>query len=307
LAVSGPDGATAPWQEPGWLEDVTAWISARVELTEQLKPDRRHTKPWSAAARVRSATGRLWFKEMCPALAFEPALTEALARRAPDCMPEIVAVEGARMLIRHAGARFRELDDPASPAWQKVVARYAELQLELAPLAAGLAAPDSRPEVLAERFGRRVDPLIEALGDTIPSSLIHLGLHDKHVCRRNGRPVFIDWGDSAIAHPFCGLVETLHVLVNSLGARAGGREVLRVRDAYLEPWTAFAPIGDLRPIFTAANALGALCRVAAWERKLSSMPAAIRERYNHKLEKGMRIFAAAVLEPDALGAFAAAD
>jgi hypothetical protein len=301
------DGATIPWQRLGWLDDVTDWISARVELTGSLELHSRHTKPWSVLARVPAASGLLWFKEVCPALAFEPALTEALARRAPDCTPELFAVEGSRMLIRDAGEPLSGLHDPASQGWLDVVARYAELQIDLGPVAAELPAPDSRPEQLASRFGERLRPLVEVLGDVIPLSLAHLGLQHKHVHVRDGRLVFLDWADAAIAHPFCGLVETFHVLVHRHGAQAGGAEVLRVRDAYLEPWTTFAAVGELRRIFAAANALGCLCCVSGWERKLASMPAAVQERYGHKLDKGLRSFEAALHAPDMLGAWAGAD
>jgi len=277
-----------------------------VELNGAPELHWEHRKPWSFVARVPTADGQLWFKEMCPPLAYEPALTDALARHAPGYTPEVVAFEGPRMLIRDAGRRLSALDDPASPMWLDVVARYAELQIALAPIATELPAPDARPETLASRFGGRIHPLVAALGGAIPLSLVHLSLNNRHSYVRDGRLILIDWEEAAIAHSFCGLADTFHVLVHRLGAPAGGSEVLRVRDAYLEPWTTFAPVGDLRPIFAAANALGALCRVTAWERKLSSMPAAIRERYNHKVEKGLRSFEAAVLAPDALGAFAAA-
>jgi hypothetical protein len=251
---------------------------------------------------VPTAGGWLWFKEVCPALAFEPALIEALARQAPDCTPEVVAVEDARVLIRDAGGPLSALDDPASPAWLDVVARYAELQIELAPGATELPAPDSRPETLALRFGEPVHALVEVLGDAIPLSLVHLGLQNKHIYFRDDRLVFLDWDESAIAHSFCGLVETFHVLVHRLGARPGGPEVLRVRDAYLEPWTAFTAVGELRQIFAAANALGGLCRVAAWERKLASIPTAVPKRYRNKLRKGLKTFERMLEDPDRLGA-----
>jgi hypothetical protein len=293
-----------PWQQVEWLDDVSAWISARAELTGRPEPHSRHTKPWSVLFRAPTANGLLWFKEVCPALAFEPALTEALARRVPDCTPELFALEGRRMLIRDAGEPLTTLHDPASQGWLDVVARYAELQIELAPVAAELPAPDSRPDKLVSRFGERVRELVEVLGDVVPLSLAHLGMQHKHVHVRDGRLVFLDWADAAIAHPFCGLSETFHVLVNRHGAEAGGPEVLRARDAYLEPWTTFAPAGELRRIFAAGNVLGKLCQVAGWERKLATMPVAVQEQYAHKPEKWLRSFEGALHAPEKLGAWA---
>ena len=40
----------------------------------------------------------------------------------------------------------------------------------------------------------------------------------------------------------------------------GGVEVHALRDAYLEPWTRFAPLGELRRIFAAAYQLGMVGR-----------------------------------------------
>ena len=81
--------------------------------------------------RVPTADGLFWFKELCPALAFEAALTDALARLAPGCMPEVVAVDGARMLMLDAGRRVDKVADSstAGPMWDVVVARYAELHI----------------------------------------------------------------------------------------------------------------------------------------------------------------------------------
>src|SRR5205807_2061305 len=101
--------------------------------------------------RVPTVDGPVWFKENF-ALPFEPALTEVLARLVPDRVPEVVATEGARLLMRHAGPRLKTLTDPRSRAWHKVVARYAELQIDLAPVATGLPTPDNRPEALEAHF-----------------------------------------------------------------------------------------------------------------------------------------------------------
>jgi hypothetical protein len=119
---------------------------------------------------------------------------------------------------------------------------------------------------------------------------------------RDGSPVFLDWDHSLLAHPLCGLVSTLRVFVRHLGAEPGGPEVLRVRDAYLEPWTTFAPSTELRRIFPIASALGDLCRAVLWERKLALLPAAVREKHDFNIDRRVSDFAAALDAPDMLGA-----
>ena len=121
------------WDEPGWLEKATAWIDRHVTRTGELEVVL--ARAWSAVARVPTSTGEAWFKEDPPALAFEPALTAALARRRPDLLPEVIASAGPRLLTRDAGRRLRtQLDEGGSaPSWEELLARYAQLQIHLAP------------------------------------------------------------------------------------------------------------------------------------------------------------------------------
>lgn len=286
------------------MEDATAWIGRHVELAGPLELTAAHTKPWSVVARVPAGHHTLWFKELGSALAYEPALTEALARQLPRCMPEVVAAEGPRMLTRDAGRQLAKLR-PRDPqtlmrAWEEVVVQYAELQIELTNVA-GLAAPDFSPELLAQRLGEPVVQLVMELGDTIPLSLVHHALHRNNICLRNGDPVFLDWAQSAIGHPFFGLVKPLRGLVERLGAEPDGPEVLRMRDAYLEPWSTFAPQPQLRAIFAAAYPLGILFRMTAREHVLDSLSMSMRELYKPNTERLTR-FAQTLSAPAKLGA-----
>jgi hypothetical protein len=297
-------GIALPWDEPGWFDDVTAWISTHVEHAGSIK--RKHARAWSLIARVPTAAGvNPWFKEVGPPLAHEPPLTEALARHVPSYVPGVIAAEGSRLLTHHVGKRLDRVigaAGAAAPVWERVVARYAELQIELIPLAAELPAPDGRPETIVQRFGERVAPVVAALGDAIPLTLVHLSVSHKNVCMRNGSPVFIDWAAGAIAHPFCGLAKTLRLLVRHFGAEPGGRELRRIRDAYLEPWTTFAAPQELRRIFQTAYALGALCRAAAKERVLDSLSASTREIYADGMAAQLIAFENAMHDPHTLGA-----
>jgi hypothetical protein len=229
-------------------------------------------------------------------LIFEPALTDLLAHRRPDCMPEVLSVDGPRMLTADAGRSVRELLENGKPAppWEKVVALYAELQIELVDLVEELLAlgvPDSRPQTL----GHTVD-------GPIPLTLIHEEVHDGNVHVRDSRPVFIDWAEASVSHPFAGMTNTLRMLSWRAGWEPGGPEVLSLRDSYLEPWTLFGPIEELRELFAKGYAFGALVRATTWERVLEPLAPAEREDYPHNVEAWREIHAEAV-GPDArLGA-----
>ncbi len=57
-------------------------------------------------------------------------------------------------------------------------------------------------------------------------------------------------------------MNTFRSLVDRWGFEAGAPDLLALRDAYLEPWTTFAPLSRLTELFEAAYPLGMLCRAA---------------------------------------------
>lgn len=282
----------AAWTGPQQSPDLLEWIESNVGPIHTLTWQK--TRPWSSVASVETADGLAWFKEVSPALASEPALTQLLAQRVPHSLPEVIAAEGTRLLMRdsgpHLGQFIRQSGKAPALVLGETLARFAELEVSLAPFAADLPAFDARPETLARSFGDIVEPLVGALGDTIPFSLVHVDLFKKNVCIRGGDVVFLDWAVSAYGHPFCGIHTILRTLVTEFRAPPGGAEVSRVRDAYLEPWTNHAPMQELRRIFAAANPLGALCRVLRLRLLLETVPDELRGAYADGPDKWMRIF-----------------
>jgi hypothetical protein len=239
------------------------------------------TRPWSAIARVPTADGVVWFKEDPPALAFEPALTELVADRRGDCAPEVLAAEGARMLTSDCGHSLREVHDSgaAEPRWEDVLALYAELQIELmedADRALALGVPDERigllPPLYAELFGEDdllgpVHAAAERLADDgIPLTIVHQEAHDGNVYVQDGRPCFIDWAESCVSHPFVGPLLAFRTATE----RGGDPE--RLRDLYLEPFTRFAALAELRTRFADGYLLNAVCRILLWQRILAPLP-----------------------------------
>ena len=294
---------TLPWDEVGWQKTVDAWIDdtlAELEIERVGAVDHFRRRPWAALARVATVQGDLYFKADAPSEAYEPALTEWLAGRRPDLVPPVLRIDGDRgwLLIRDAGRSLWDhiADPPDATIWIDLLPLYAELQIELAASIDELLAlgvPDSRPESLvgaydglvARRPASAHPPLVdvarwvERLGDTIPASLSHEELTDHNILLRDGAPVVIDWAEAVVEHPFCGLVNTFRGLVDRWGFEAGAPGLVALRDAYLEPWTTFAPRSRLAELFELAYPLGMLCRALSWDRLLAGMPAHARTEF----------------------------
>lgn len=280
------------WTEPDWLAEAKAWIEAQVPVAGEI--EQPHVRPWSTVMRVPTADGDLWFKAVTALHRFEPALTALLAQLLPDRVPELVAVDGERawMLMRDGGTRLRDL--PATVEhWEALLPRYAELQIAAAPRADELldvGVPDFRldklprlvEEMLAQQPGGlsaadhqlMLDRLPELESMTrelaahgIAETVQHDDLHDGQVFVRDDRYVVFDWGDACVSHPFHTLTVTLRAATWRLGLEPGGREVLRMRDAYLEP---FGPPAELAPAADVAYRTGTLARAYAWHRYVAA-------------------------------------
>ena len=307
------------WLEPQWRAEAEAWIREQARVTGAI--EQPHVYPWSTVLRVPTDQGPLWFKETAPEVhGFEPRLTEILAETRPELVTELVATdqERARMLMRDAGTRLRELEPPDPAHWERVLPRYAELQIAMAPRAAELLAlgvPDERPagipdrvealldddealligdseELTAEQrdeLRRRLPELraqvaeLEAFG--IAETIQHDDLHDGQVFLREGRFRILDWGDSSVSHPFHTLTVTLRALAWRHGLQPGDPALLRLRDAYLEPFGAPAEAADL------AYRTGTHARALAWHRYLVSGPTEGRDPEDaESVPYGLRLY-----------------
>ena len=247
--------------------------------------------------------GVVWFKENPAGNAFEPELTALVARLRPDAVPEVVAHEGPRLLTRDVGPRLRDLLDAgaAEPSWEEVLALYGEIHADLvaaADEALALGAPDERPERLPQLYeelaGRdevygRVAEAAAALGASVPAGVVHQEAHDGNVFVRDGRPVFIDWAESSVTHPFLGPLLPLRFATERGGYEPGSREVERLRDVYLEPFTRFAPAAELRRAFAHAYLLAPIGRAQVWHRILGPLAAEVSAAHDDPVSAWIEI------------------
>ena len=125
---------------------------------------------------------------------------------------------------------------------------------------------------------------LEAAG--IPESIQHDDLHDGQIFVRDGHYRVLDWGDSCVSHPFHSLTVTLRAGAWKLGLPPGSSELIRMRDAYLEPFGRLAELAELAEI---AYRTGTLGRALAYERYLASR-APLDEEDAEAVSYGIRLF-----------------
>jgi hypothetical protein len=302
------------WTRAAWRAEAERWIRERlagldrsVDMIEQ-----PHVRPWGTVFRVAVGGDTVWFKASIPPLAYEVPLLEELGSRRPDRVPRLLVGDEARgwMVIEDAGTRLTELHATGVPIelWEEFLPAYAQLQVDVAAdaeemIAAGI--PDRRLAHLIDGFLRvlttsrlvtgladdelrRLRALVPRIAEAIdavaaldlPDSIQHDDLHAWNVCAADGGYRFIDWGDACISQPLLSLyVPLAHV-------PAGG--AARARDAYLEPWTALRPRGELLAACDAAILLAQITGVLKWELINSGLSDDERAGYEDVIPKRLR-------------------
>jgi hypothetical protein len=303
------------WQDPGWRAGALAWAAEALAdrgRTIDSEPEQPHVYAWSTALRLPVDGGAVWLKSVGPGSAHEPPLAAALGEWTPDHVLTPLAVHPGRrlMLLPDGGRTLRAAGGAASvQAWEAMLRDYAQLQLELVPRAEAmveLGVPDARVDrlpalvgdlladdeslllgetdgmaaevrdrVVAEQ-GRYADACARLADFGIPATLQHDDLHDANVFVGDGRHRFFDWGDAVVSHPFVSLLVALRVAQRALDVPNGDAVLLRLRDAYLEPWSGAGNLAQLREQVDLALTIGPLQRALTWRRILRGVHPAER-------------------------------
>jgi hypothetical protein len=320
------------WQDLEWKKQVREWIHVQAQHHSILvtgEIEQPHMYAWSTVLHVPTDQGKLFFKATAHETIYEAALTQALARRFPDCMPEFVAVDAGRgwMLMRDGGEQLRASIRPTkdiSP-WKPVIKRYAEVQISLAEHVTemlSLRIPDHRLSVLPALFNQllanednfmikqergltsaewqevqakapRLEEICQQLAVyNIPDSLNHGDFHDGNILLKDGRITFFDWGDGDITHPFVSL-RTFFVSIEialDLEDYSFTPEMAELLDIYLEPWQKFASKEDLLKAYQLSKPVASIVKALAWHTTISRMGEDLRKEYAWIVPELMREF-----------------
>ena len=289
------------WTDPAWRRAALDWTD--LQLAERGR--RRtawtlpHARPWSAAFRIETDADPVWLKANSDGTRYEAALLALLAALDLPSTPRPLAVDADRglTLLPDGGPTSREAHGGRTPlpATEAHLVSYAALQRATEPHTSallGVGVPDARPgrmpALLAAQLDRmtalpptvglteadvtRLRMLLPAYDDAcaelsavgVVPTLQHDDLHDGNVFARG--PVFFDWGDAVVGHPFGTLLATLRSVASHHGLACDDPALVRLADAYTESWTDVADRATLRRQLDLAVRVGPLTRALAWLR-----------------------------------------
>lgn len=286
----------APWYRNGWMASAADWVREQVVSTgAELIGEVEQVRATARAAILRADTtdGAVYLKAVPSVFAHEPAVIRTIAASFPRNLPEIVVHDREQywFLLRDLGSACL-VGESDIDAWADALGAYARMQIHTAGRVDDLLAlgcPDKSigrilteiDDLVSDRDslqlggapGGLTDREIESLHDRapclksmltdmtsyrVPHGIEHGDLWGAQIIRRDGAPVFIDWSDCSVSHPF--FSPYLYIMTEEVGAymsgRPGAADILR--DAYLERWTVYEPMHRLRELFELAGRVAGL-------------------------------------------------
>jgi Phosphotransferase enzyme family len=285
----------APWQRLGWLPEAMKWISRHLApfgITPTGSFRQFAVSPVHFLLEVQTTAGRFYLKGVRRRLASEQPLTCALARWQPNCLPEIVAADNSRLWWLMRDIEGQRLDNiPDVRRWEEALRNYAELQINCAERIQELlilGCPDYRLPALAGQIdwlfttaaelkaayscavndngldyhalAFRLKELCSRLADYgLPSSIGHGDLNTGNIIITDERCVYIDWATGYVGHPFLSAAGFPEYAAHKRPELKEERS--RLRQAYLEPWSAFLGMDDLQKAYQISKPLALLCYI----------------------------------------------
>jgi hypothetical protein len=294
------------WLDPAWQAEARGWIRAQLaslDIDVMGEITQPHVRPWSTVMRIPVSGSTVWFKANGGVTTYEPALLAALGELVPGSVLTPLAVDSGRgwSLSPDGGQLLRAAADRDLRHWERILPKYAELQRGLTPHAdalIGLGVPDLRVEHMPQALARLLDEqasildtpagmtweqhtalralaprfadwCTELAGAGVAPTLQHDDLHDANVLVGADHAYrFFDWGDAIVAQPFGTLLVTLRSIGHGFGLAPGSAELSRIRDVYLEPWTAEHDRASLVRASELAIEVAKVGRALGWQRAL---------------------------------------
>lgn len=316
-----------PWSRAAWFDEVSAWI--REQLGQRhiaaMGPIVQE-RSWSISCimRIETNLGDVYFKAVPPFMRQESVAMREVSSQYPDLLPPPLATDAARgwmLMPDFGGEPLVRISD--FTRWEEALRRFSRMQVEQVShvdewLSQGI--PDRR----LHRMVQLTDPLItmsaqilagpppgfseaeiEGLltlpmkmkllcanlaGYSIPHTLVHGDLGG-NILVNGDRYIVFDWTDVCIAHPFFEMSTIVDTVYDESLIRHDVDVHTRLRDAYLEPWTAYESMERLVEAFELTTSLGALHQAMSYMWILMNVAADAR----WELESGLAMWLRNVL------------
>ena len=302
-----------PWSAPGGFEQPLAWMVeqlARHGRKPSGTPEQIKNAYVSTVMRCPTDAGDVYLKILPNVFIREAHVVGKLRGWGMLELPAYLAIDAERGLVLMEDMGGCDLAECCTiDLLKRVVRQYADLQLastawvtperpgpfydwRMAVLAekAKSVAREARelladsPYALTEHESERLrgclpywENLCNRLAQTaIPDALEHGDLRPGNIRVVGERIVFYDWAWSAITHPFVSIASLLHTLRKSAVQDEETKAMLR--DAYLQPWTEYAPLDELRRVFELADRVKTLYHVVGDGEWLRGLNAALAGR-----------------------------
>lgn len=263
-----------PWAIPGWFNLASNWIYSQLDRLGLIAISPiEQVKSWPLAnvMRINTNQGKIYFKATAKMFANEPEITQILTKYYPQHLPKILAIHSRYHWILMQDIGGETLSDITDiHHWQAALRLFARIQIDSIQYRDSLIAQgwlDLRLDnILTEinflfksylsqsailpllTFAPQIMIMCKELSKLkIPATLMHGDLSPRNIFVTADNYLYFDWSDSCISHPFFDLIRFLYEIEIDFPGVPDIRD--RLRDAYLEPWTIYAPIDRLISVF----------------------------------------------------------
>jgi hypothetical protein len=271
----------ARFVQPGWLAEVRNWVSdSLVPNGLRLQEMRSQYNMGPDYCLLQFATNQhdVWFKAVGPGSRREFTISRLLAEFQLPCVAPLLAVHEGWNAWLSLESHGIELDGNAGvDAWNSAARGLARLQIASIARSERLLAAGCRDlrtpalEASIEPFLSQLAGLMEQQTATtarrltltdlliiekrlrvacrdlntmgLPDTLGHSDLNPGNVLVDGEQPIFLDWMEGHIGHPFLSLEYLLALNRRIAGGRGNGIEALR--SAYCRCWTYLFPDGEM--------------------------------------------------------------
>ena len=298
--IKGEAGELGRFAQLGWLEKLLIKLGSCNDrgtrpLIRQLNQGTNF-----CLLSVTQATGdRVWFKAVGEPNTCEYALTTDLARRFPACLPKILVtipewngwiMQDVRGVPLNESASIDQCEQAltALAIMQKEMINdvyslsalgakdltYARISMLARPFfEEALCAMQTQTSVKSKPLSDRdlfqlqnatESALDEFMNTGIPETLLHGDIGHGNVIATSEGPVFLDWAETCIGHPFLSAEHLVADLARSNPMFSAIQPVLRSH--YAAYWGEFARPEELKKVTALAPAIGAFAyALIAWD------------------------------------------